>query len=104
MILPSILSVMRHVICGNNWNRLLNLNLVCQTLWTGAKWLLDFNAGKTQLVSFLWSNKTGSNDVKMDGSVLDEKSSFKMLGLTFSAKLDWGPYIISIAKSASKKT
>ena len=70
----------------------------------GKKWLLDFNAGKTQLVSFLWSNKTGSNDVKMDGSVLDEKSSFKMLGLTFSAKLDWGPYIISIAKSASKKT
>ena len=70
----------------------------------GKKWLLDFNAGKTQLVSFLWSNKTGSNDVKMDGSVLDEKSSFKMLGLTFSANLDWGPYIISIAKSASKKT
>ena len=26
-----------------------------------------------------------------------------MLGLTFSSKLDWGPYIISIAKSASKK-
>ena len=70
----------------------------------GKKWLVDFNAGKTQLVSFLWSNNTGSNDVKMDGSVLDEKSSFKMLGLTFSAKLDWGPYIISIAKSASKKT
>ena len=39
----------------------------------------------------------------MDGSVLEEKSSFKMLGLTFSSKLDWGSYIISIAKSASKK-
>ena len=26
-----------------------------------------------------------------------------MLGLTFSSKLDWGSYIISIAKSASKK-
>ena len=26
-----------------------------------------------------------------------------MLGLTFSSKLDWGPYIISIAKTASKK-
>ena len=26
-----------------------------------------------------------------------------MLGLTFSSKLDWGLYIISIAKSASKK-
>ena len=62
-----------------------------------------FNAGKTQLVSFDWSNNTGSIDVKMDGSVLEEKSSFKMLGLTFSSKLDWGSYIISIAKTASKK-
>ena len=41
--------------------------------------------------------------MKKDGSVLEEKSSFKMLGLTFSSKLDWGSYIISIAKTASKK-
>ena len=39
----------------------------------------------------------------MDGSVLEEKSSFKMLGLIFSSKLDWGSYIISITKTASKK-
>ena len=39
----------------------------------------------------------------MGGSILEEKSSFKMLGLTFSSKLDWGSYIISIAKTASKK-
>ena len=39
----------------------------------------------------------------MDGSVLDEESSFKMLGLNFSSKLDWGSYIVSVAKSASKK-
>ena len=48
------------------------------------KWLFDFNAGKTQLVSFDWSNNTGSIDVKMDGSILEEKSSYKMLGLNFS--------------------
>ena len=69
----------------------------------GRKWLVDFNAGKTQLVSFDRSNNTGAIDVKMDGSVLEEKSSFKMLRLTFSSKLDWGSYIISIAKTASKK-
>ena len=39
----------------------------------------------------------------MDGSVLEEKSSLKMLGLTYSSKLDWGSYIISIAKTVSKK-
>ena len=42
-------------------------------------------------------------DVKMDGSVLEKKSSFRILGLTFSSKLDWGSYIISIAKTTSKK-
>ena len=39
----------------------------------------------------------------MDGYVLEEKSSFKILGLTFSSKLNWGSYIISNAKTTSKK-
>ena len=39
----------------------------------------------------------------MDGFVLVEKSSFKMLGLTFSSKLDWGFWIISFTKTVSKK-
>ena len=41
--------------------------------------------------------------MKMDESILEEKSPFKMLGLNFSSKLDWGSYMISIAKTASKK-
>ena len=69
----------------------------------GRKWLVDFNAGKTQLVSFDRSKNTGAIDVKMDGSVLEEKTSFKMLVLTFSSKLDWGSYIVSIIRTASKK-
>ena len=67
------------------------------------KWLVNFNAGKTRLVSFDQLNNTVSIDVKMDGSVLEGKSSCKMLGLTYSSKLDWGSYVISIAKTASKK-
>ena len=67
----------------------------------GRKWLVDFNAGKTHLVSFDRSKYTGAIDVKVDGSVLEEKTSFKILGLTFSSKLDWGSYIVSIAKTAS---
>ena len=66
-------------------------------------WLVDFNAGKTQLLLFDRSNNNGLIDVKIDGSVLVEKSSFKMLGLTFPSKLDPDSYIISIAKTASKK-
>ena len=43
----------------------------------GKKWLVDFSAGKTQLVSFDRSNNSGSIDVKMDGSVFEENSSSK---------------------------
>ena len=69
----------------------------------GRKWLVDLSIRKTQLVSFDRSNKTDAIDVKMDGSAYEGKSSFKMLGLTFSSKFDWGSYIIYIAKTASEK-
>ena len=75
MILLSILSVIRHLICGNNLNWLLNLNLIYETLDWGKKWLVDFNARKTQLVSFDRPSNNDSIDVRMDGSVLEEKSS-----------------------------
>ena len=64
----------------------------------GSKWLVDFNAGKTQQVSFDRSYNTGTIDVKMYGSVLGEKSCFKLVGLTVSSKLDLGTYIISLLK------
>ena len=37
MILLSILSVIRDLICGNNLNWLLNLNLIYETQWTGVR-------------------------------------------------------------------
>ena len=43
------------------------------TLDWGRKWLVNFNAGKTQLVSFDWSNNTGAIYVKMNGPFLEEK-------------------------------
>ena len=68
MILFSILSVIRHLICGNN------LNLIYETVWTGGKrWIVDFIARKTQLVSSDQSIGNGSIDMKMDGSLLQEK-------------------------------
>ena len=80
----------------------LNLNLIYETLWAGARsGLLISMLGKLNFC--LTGLFTGSIDVKMDGSFLEEKPSFKMLGSTFSSKLDWGSYIISIAKTASKK-
>ena len=55
------------------------------------------------MVLFDKSNSTGAIGVKLDRSVFEEKLCFKMLGLTFSSKLDWCSYIIFNAKTASKK-
>ena len=33
----------------------------------------------------------------MDGSVLEEKSFFKMLKLSFSSKMDWDFYMVFVA-------
>ena len=60
----------------------------------GSKWLVHLNTEKTQLVPFYRSNNTGAKDVKKDGPVLKEKSSFKMLGLSFSSKLDLDSYVL----------
>ena len=86
MILISTLSFIKYLICGKDQSWPLNLNLTCGTLWTGAR--TDFNAGKTQLVLFDRSHNTGATDVKKPEFVLEEKSSFKMLWLTFSL-LNW---------------
>ena len=40
MILLSILTVIRHLFCGNNLNWLLNLNLIYETLWIGLRRVL----------------------------------------------------------------
>ena len=64
----------------------------------GKEWLIDFNAGKTALVLFDRFNNSGAIDVKVDGSALEEKSSFKMLRLISFSKLDWGSYITSASK------
>ena len=45
MRLLSILSVIRHLICGNNLNWLLNLNLTYETPDWGKTWLVGFNNG-----------------------------------------------------------
>ena len=76
MILLSILSVIRHLI-SNLWQQFelaseLESDLQDTVDW-GKKWLVDFNAGETQLVLFGQSNNNGSIDVKMDGSFLEEK-------------------------------
>ena len=65
--------------------------------------LFIFNAWKTQLNSFELSNNSVAVDVKMNWSDLDEGPSFKMLGLSFSSKLDWVLELSILAYTAFKK-
>ena len=71
---------------------------------SGRKWIVDFNAGRTQLISFDWSNNIGAINVKMDWSVFCQKSSYHLISSKLSFKLNWGSYFISIAKTTFKKT
>ena len=48
-----------------------------------------------------YSNNCGAIYVKMNGSVLDLKYSFKMFVLPFSSELDWCSYFVSITKTLS---
>ena len=98
MIPLSTLSVICHLICINNYGWLLNLNLTNKTLQTGAR-----NSLLISIPSFEWPNNSAAINAKTDASVLEEKSSFKMLGLPFTYELDWSIYTISIAVTVSKK-
>ena len=96
MTLLSTLRLTRYLICGNNSDWLLNFSLIYEIVLWGRKWLVDFEAEKTQLILLDLPNNTGVLNVKMNGSVLKEKSSLTM---TFSSVSS----IVSIAKTASKK-
>ena len=80
VILLSMLMILLYSKCNKVSDLVQQLELVCElesdlqdTLDWGRKWLVEFNAGKTQLVLFDQSNNKGAIDVKMGRSVLEEK-------------------------------
>ena len=74
MILLSILSVIK---ASDLWQQLELTSELESDVWDivdqGKKWFVDFNAGKTQLVSFDQSNNTGAIDAKIDESDIEKK-------------------------------
>ena len=67
---------MAKLIVNNGWSRKVFSSLRQCLSATNTTICANFNAGKTQLVLFDWSNNSGSIDVKMDESVVEKKSSF----------------------------
>ena len=79
LIILSTLNVIRHL--SDLWQQVelaseIEPNLQDTEDW-GRKWLVDFNSGKTQLVLSDQSSNIGAIDVKMDASVLEQKSSLR---------------------------
>ena len=67
------------------------------------KWSDNYNAGKIKLVLYYLSNSTSAIDMRIDGCVLEENSSFKIFGLSSSPKLDWRSSIVFVTKTDTKK-
>ena len=61
----------------------LKRNLIVETLCIGTEKAFNINAGKCQLFPLI-VQVTGAVYTKVKGCVLDEKSSFKKLGLSFN--------------------
>ena len=68
----------------------------------GRKWLIDFNLGKTQLISLTRLMKLVLLMWKWMGLFLRENHLLRCW-VAFLFRIVWGSYIISSAKSASKK-
>ena len=97
LILVSMLMLQLSTLC---WSVIWSVATTRDGCWT---WIWSTRHwGLAQEVACWFQFSKFSIDVKMDGSVLEEKSSFKMLGLYFSSKFDWGSHIISIAKTVFK--
>lgn len=81
------------VIRGTILKWFLNIDLTFQDKknWR-RKWFVSFNDGITETPSFEYSNNTGVIDIKTHGFLLDEKSSFKILRLSY--KLVWVDLLI----------
>lgn len=101
-MLISILNMIGRLIFGNSFSWLLNLNHLDNAVGWARKLLVNFSAGKSRCVSFACSNNSYAIDVETDGSDVDEKSSSKMLGLSFFCPLEWATYKIVIAKTTSE--
>ena len=104
IVLLSTLNLIMHLICGNNQDWLLNLNLIYEMLWTEAGSGLLISVLEKLLNSFcLTSLITVAIDVKLDGSVLEEKSAFKMLGKTSCSNQIWAFTLSLLLKLPPRK-
>ena len=80
--------------------QLINRDLRTVSKWTD-NWLVTYNQSKT--LSMLFSRKRNAlfhPPISMDGVIIDETSSHKHLGLTFSKTCSLDEHIVNISEKA----
>ena len=76
---------------------------ILDTVVWGKKLLVDFNAGKIQLVLFDLSYNSDAVDVKMDGFVLEENHILRCWNCLSLINWIGSSFIVSNARNTSKK-
>ena len=66
------------------------------------KWLVNFNAKKTQLMTISRKASKDNNQVHFLSECLKEEDSIKLLGVHITNTLDWGFHVDKIAKRAGQ--
>jgi hypothetical protein len=81
----------------------LNHDLLSIELWA-TKWLIDFNALKTELLTFsLKQQPSTAANLRFRDTVLMEVVCHKHLGITLNSKLNWTDHIDTITATCMKR-
>lgn len=67
------------------------------------QWHVALNSEKTKVLSVNRYKNSETTPISMSGEVLQESTSFRLVGLTISNDFSWNEYITSVAKKASMK-
>ena len=87
---------------SNNRNDIINEHLNKVGAWMKSNKLV-LNSGKTKYMLFHKHNKVVPNlDLNINGSTIDQVSTFKFLGLHINSQLTWQTHINEISKRISR--
>ena len=81
-------------------------NMLCDDIrkvedWAD-KWLVCFNAKKTQQITISRKAMKDTNNVKFLGETLKDEDSIKLLGVNITNTLDWNYHVNKIASNSGR--
>ena len=78
-----------------------DIGYINSKIWA-VKWLVKFNAKKTQLMTISRKSNRDAGKISFLGETLKEEDSIKLLGVHITKTLDWNFHVNKIAKRAGQ--